>query len=228
MNIIRIIDFLMTCCWMTTYTLVLIGSLKYKTPLISPITQAIIAPFELGVFLGFLFGFLISNYVFNYVLLAYLYWTAMEIAVIIVIAKQIKPSKPKLTSYILFMILLTIFVLIYVNIFDFGMLYGSYIHTIIGMVFWYIYILDPKYPMKPISLAVFIVKLVGDILGFIVYRNYDGILIFVIAITLPIIDLFFIITYFYRKKNEDKYINLYNTKILPLLKNKKLTLDGRN
>ena len=162
-NIMRVIDFLMTFSWIVTYTLVLIGTLKYKTPLISPITQAIIAPFEIGIFLGFL----ISDYNFNYVFISYLYWTIIEVIVIFVIAKQAKPSKPKLTLYILFIILLTVFVLIYVNQFSFGMLYGSYVHTILGMVFWYIYILDPKYPMKSITLTTFIVKLIGDILAFI-------------------------------------------------------------
>lgn len=50
------LDMAMCVLWIVTYTLVLIGTIRYQYPVISPITQAIIAPFEFCVAVSFLRG----------------------------------------------------------------------------------------------------------------------------------------------------------------------------
>ena len=55
-NIRTYLDATMCLLWIVTYTLVLIGTVKYKYPLIPSVTQLIIAPFEFSVWLGFIIG----------------------------------------------------------------------------------------------------------------------------------------------------------------------------
>lgn len=65
-----ILDLMMCCLWILTYTIVLLGTIKYNYPLISPVTQAIIAPFEFAV----LYRYIIKGFLgFDYVSLSYIY-----------------------------------------------------------------------------------------------------------------------------------------------------------
>lgn len=52
-ELINYLDIAMCFLWIITYTLVLIGTVKYRYPLIAPISQAIIAPFEFAVLIRF-------------------------------------------------------------------------------------------------------------------------------------------------------------------------------
>ena len=68
---------------MITYTLIFIGTAKYKYPLIAPITQAIVAPLEIWM----AFFIIIGNSQFNYITVSYIYWTIVEIAIFLMIRK---------------------------------------------------------------------------------------------------------------------------------------------
>lgn len=71
--------------WIATYTLVLVGTIKYRFPLISPITQAMIAPLEFSV----LFLFIkLDAFRLDYASMAYLYWSIIEIVIIIVMIRN--------------------------------------------------------------------------------------------------------------------------------------------
>lgn len=67
-----------------------------------------------------------------------------------------------------------------------------------------------KYPIRPLTFAFFVTKIVGDFIGGLVYFNQAGVFIAIISFFLPALDLVFIIVAIYRKKNEEKYNMLYN------------------
>lgn len=210
-EIVKTTDAVMCFFWITTYTLVFIGTKKYKYPSISPITQAVVAPFEFAVTIVHLKGM-----VLNYALIAYFYWSFIEIAIITLIVRQGKFIKQRLKTYILFIVLLTCIMVPIVKL-ENGMLYSSYINTIIGAIFWYFFILNPNYPVKPINLLAFLAKFIADILGMMVYYGSCDIIVDTMSVFLPVLDFFFILTYLFRRFYKEKYEILYEkySKFLP-------------
>lgn len=207
-----VLDIVMCFGWILTYTLVLIGSQKYKFPLIPLSTQFFITSLEIAVFLGFLAG----SQSFSYPHLAYGYWAIIEVSIIYVSFRQrkIQDEQKMLYGVALFFMIL---VMNYLLKMDHGMLYFTYINTIVGMLFWLYYILDKKYPMNLFSLCIFLVKFLSDVLGGIVYYNELDALVCCIAIALPCIELLFIAIWLYRRFNKEKYDVFYDkyVKYLP-------------
>lgn len=196
MAVKTILDTAMCLLWMVTYTLVLIGTIKYRYPLISPISQAIIMPFEFSVLL---LVTAVGQYKFNYASGAYLYWTLIEIVIIIVILKSGFMKKKHIVPYISFVVIFTI-LMVYLVTIKSNMFFFSYFNTFVGDVIWFGFILKNDYPMKPIALATFITKCVADILGACVYFGNGNFVINMMAVLLPSLDLVFILVYFVRKR----------------------------
>lgn len=192
-SIYIVLDTAMCMLWIVTYTLVLIGTVKYRYPLISPMAQAIIAPFEFSAVI--LFSKLSSE--FNYAFAAYLYWALVEIAIIIVILKIGFIKKKYIGLYVGFVVIVTAAMIDLVAIRGY-MFFFSYFNTFVGMLFWFIFILKRDYPIKPIALAVFVVKFIADVLGAIVYFGNSVWLTNMFCILLPILDIVFIPIYFRR------------------------------
>jgi len=202
-NFILTLDKLMCLLWITTYSLALIGTIKYRYPLIAPMTQAIIAPFEFAVFIGYIIN---GNLNLGYVSLSYVYWTAIEICIIVVMIKNGYIIKQHIAPYLLFVCTLTA-IMCYLVAVKGHMFFFSYFNTFIGEIIWFSLILKKDYPMKPIALAMFITKFVGDAISIPTYLG-DGIwLINAICILLPILDLLFILVYIHRK-NKSKQVSV--------------------
>lgn len=195
-----ILDTIMCILWMTTYTLVLIGTIKYRYPMISPVTQAIIAPFEFSVVLYYA----VAGYVqINYALIAYLYWTIVEVAIFFAIINTGYISKKQIMPYIVTVAVITgiMFWLVAVR----GkMLFFSYLNTFIGNVFWARFILNKDYPMKSFALASFCTKFLADTAAVLVYHGAGSLVTDLICVLLPALDFFFIIIYFNRRKRLNK------------------------
>ena len=210
-----LLDALMCCGWITTYTLVLIGTKIYKFPLISLSTQISIASVEIAV----LISFIVNKYIFNYAYFAYLYWSVIEVMIIFISLKQRNFTKEQKYKYWVTLIVLIIIMSFILKI-DKGMLYFTYLNTIVGMILWFYYTLEKNYPIKPFVVAIFIVKMIADILGAIVYYNSYNNLVRFMSVFLPCIDLPFIILYFYRYFNQEKYNIFYDRfeKYLPKIK----------
>ena len=192
-----VLDIALCGLWILTYTLVLIGTIKYHYPLISPITQAIIAPFEWSV----LFLFLkLEISITDYAFITYLYWGIVEIAIIYVILRMGYIKKKLIKPYIALIVMVTGFMVYLVTIRQ-HMLSFSYINTFLGVLIWAKFIRNKNYPMKGFSLAIFATKFLADFLGAIVYYG-DGIwIINIVSILLPVLDFCFIIEFFLRKKS---------------------------
>lgn len=191
-----ILDTTMCCLWVLTYTIVLIGTIKYKYPLISPITQAIIAPFEFAV----LYCYIINGYLgLNYVSLAYIYWTFIELAIIYVMIKSNFIPKKKVAAYLTILCVLTCLMCYLVGHKE-QTFFFSYFNTFIGELIWLYHIHRKKYPMKPLSLIAFMAKFIGDAISIPVYFGIGSWLINFICVSLPILDLVFIVINFLRRK----------------------------
>lgn len=181
---------------MLTYTLVLVGTIRYKYPLISPITQAVIAPFEFSVLYLFIIS---SNLGINYAFFAYVYWALIELSIIIVMIKQNHISRTCLVPYLLFLCVLTC-VMCYLVGHKGHMFFFSYFNTFVGELIWLFHVRRTNYPMRPLALMVFIAKLLADTIAIPVYFGTSWWLIDFICVTLPILDLLFIIMFIHAKK----------------------------
>lgn len=191
-----ILDVGMCLLWITTYTLVLIGTIMYRYPLISPITQVIIAPLEFSV----LFLFIkLGAFRLDYASVAYLYWSIIEIIIISVMMKKEYIRKKYTIPYIGTLISITGIMVYWVTIKE-NMFFFNYFNTFIGIFFWLIFVLENKdYPMKSITLAIFIIKFIADVLAFVVYHGEGNWVANLLCILLPVVDSIFLLVYFRRK-----------------------------
>lgn len=202
-NLKIFIDSTMCMLWIVTYTLVLIGTIKTKYPMISPITQAIIAPFEFSV----LVLQIVSSSKFNYAFAAYLYWTVIEIAILAFILRSGFIKKKYILPYLMMCIIITA-IMIYMVVIKRFMLFFSHFNTFVGLLFWLGFIIKRDYPMTHVALAIFITKFVADILGALVYFGEGGWVIDLLAVLLPTVDIIFFVVYFVRvDKRKDKTVS---------------------
>lgn len=192
----RMTDAVMCLMWITTYTLVLIGTCRYRYPMISPYAQAVIAPFELSVTVMFITR---GQLGFNYPSVACIYWTVIEIAIIAVILKSGFVKRKHIAPYIVLCGAITC-AMLYLVTFKGYMLFFSYFNTFVGVAIWFGSILRRDYPMKPLALAAFITKFVGDILAAIVYFGVGGWCVDLMSILLPPLDFAFVVVYVVRRK----------------------------
>lgn len=195
-----ILDISMCMLWVTTYILVLIGTIKCRYPLISPITQAIIAPFEWSVL--FLFHKL-GMAGFNYAFIVYLCWAIIEIVIFYAIEKLGYIKKRYIKPYIVLILVITLLMLYLVAIKEY-MFFFSYFNTFLGVFIWAKFIRHKDYPINGISLSVFIMKFLADILGAMVYFRMGSMIISLLSVFLPVLDFYFILIYIVRKKKIQK------------------------
>lgn len=193
-----ILDATMCLLWIVTYTLVLIGTIKYKHPLIAPATQVIIAPFEFAVLLSFVIG---GRLDIDYISAAYLYWTVIEVAIIYVILKSGNVRSGRGCLYILSVCMMTC-IMCYLVIIRGWTFFFSYFNTVVGEIIWLFYIFKKDYPMKPLALAAFITKFIADAVSIPVYFGKGIWLISLISVLLPALDWIFILVYFNRKRKK--------------------------
>lgn len=184
----------MCVLWIITYTLALIGSVRYKKPLISPLTQACIAPFEFAVMFN-----LILRGGLNYVSVAYGYWTVIEVALFYVNCKLGAVSKNREKQYVL-LVTLVMAAMLWGVVVKGWMLFFSYFNTFVGMCFWAQYIRREAYPMKPWAGAAFLIKFAADVLACLVYFHSGTWVISFMSVALPVLDFTFLITYWKRKR----------------------------
>lgn len=186
----------MCVLWITTYTLVLIGTKKYKYPLISPITQVITAPLEFSV----LFLFIkLDAFRLEYASIVYLYWSIIEIIIVVVMIKSGYIGKIYRVPYIIAIASMTAIMIYWVTIKE-CMYFFSYLNTFIGIFIWMIFVIKNKdYPMKPIVLAIFLTKFIADICAYMVYHSEGNWAAKSMCVGLPVLDFVFILVYGKRK-----------------------------
>lgn len=188
----------MCVLWITTYTLILIGTVKYRYPLISPLAQGVIAPFEIMIAVLFAIS---GSLNLDYVSIAYTYWALIEIAIIVAILKLRFIPKRKILLYVAFVICVFA-VLIYGVAIREQILLFSYVNTFIGVALWLSHILRHEYPMNGFTLIIFIIKFVADILAGIIYYGSGSWLVDILCVLLPILHFAFLVIWICRKKQK--------------------------
>ena len=192
-----LLDELMCVLWIITYTLCFISTIKYQYLALSPITQLMIAPFEFAVLCSFISK---GSFRFDYVSIAYLYWTVIEIALYVLVVKYaFHNNRKKTIIYFSAMAVMTVLMFYLVAVKNY-MFFFSYFNTFIGELFWCYYILKKDYPTKPLNLAAFIAKFVGDAISIPVYLHTGNLVSSIICVLLPILDFSFIYIYFVRSR----------------------------
>ena len=199
-NYNNILDISVCCLWAATYSLAFIGTIKYRFPLLSPVTQFIIAPLEFAVLIGLIIN---NNFHLNYVSISYLYWSIIEISLLILVAKL---KNINVKSILIYLSLLSVFTygMYYLVVIKDGMFYFNYFNTFVGELLWLKYINKDNYPMEPISLCVFVFKLIADTFAISVYFGEGPLIINTICLILPLLDFAFIVTYFEKRDGEQK------------------------
>jgi len=187
-GIIVFLDAAMCLLWIATYILVLIGTVKYRYPLISSATQLVIAPFEFVMLLMMLGGGFRADYITG----AYFCWTAVEIAVICVIVKSARIRTWCKGMYILAVCLMTnlMYYLVVLRGWNF---FFSYFNTFVGVLLWFGYFLKRDYPEKPLVLAAVVTKLLADTISIPVYFGKGGWATDLLIVLLAVLDFAFLL-----------------------------------
>lgn len=139
---------------------------------------------------------------------SYIYWTIIEILIIYVMIKHGYIQRRKAPRYLTLVCVMTC-IMCYLVAIKGHMFFFSYFNTFIGEIFWLLLIFKKDYPMKPLALAAFITKFVGDLISIPTYLGSGIWLIDIICVLLPALDFLFIIVYINRVKKR---------KITPILK----------
>ena len=161
--------------------------------------QSVIACFELAVCIMLCF-----NWQLNYVSVAYMYWPVIEIAIIIVMIKKGYIKKRSKASYIIAVICIAA-MMVYCVIVKGYTFFFSYFNTFIGMWFWLAFVVKNKdYPIKPMTLALFVTKFIADAISIPVYNGKGNAVTNTICILLPVVDALFIILYYKRNAIKTK------------------------
>jgi hypothetical protein len=198
-NLQLVADIAMCLLWVATYALVLVGTIKYQYPLISPITQAIIAPFEFSVILLFVKS---GIFRFDYASVIYVIWVIIEIAIIFVMLHKKYVKRNLILPYIGMILLITIIMFYFVVVSE-HMFFFSYFNTFIGIIFWLFFVIRHRdFPMKKITLAIFISKMTADVAAMIAYIGKGHLFIQSICILLPLTDAIFIFVYMKRTRGK--------------------------
>ena len=192
------IDAVLSLLWSVTYTLVLLGSVKYNYPLISPIAQAIIAPLEFAVVARLV---IVGMAGLNHVFINYVLWACLEIAIIVVQIRRGFIGKCYIALYLLCVVALT-FVMCYLVAYRGYLLFFCLLNTFVGEIFWLSHVWKKDYPMKPIVLAMFLTKYIADSMSVVVYFSQGSWIDSLIGILLPVLDFIFVHAYFRRKSKE--------------------------
>lgn len=181
--------------WIVTYTATLIGTLKYHYPLINPISQAIIAPFEIAVLIRYIIR---GQFGFNYVFITYIFWVGLNLLIMYIIKKRHIPEKYGIAYIVLVYVM--IMIMFYLVALKNHMFFFSYFNTFIGEVIWFGILFKKDYPMKPFALIAFFAKFIADTIAAPIYWGVGPWLINMICVLLPILDFGFIVVYFIRKR----------------------------
>lgn len=195
-----ILDMIMCVCWIGTYTMVFIGTIKYKYPLISPIAQILGASFEFSVFISFIYK---GSVEIDYVFATYLYWTILELAIIVTMI--LKGYIPK-NRVVIYVVLFTFVTAIMCNmvIYRGQMFFFSYFNALIGEVIWLLFIKQKNYPVNRFVFIMFAMKFIGDTICLPVYLGAGSWIVSLMCVLVPILDFLFLACHFEKRYRAKK------------------------
>ncbi len=195
------IDFFMCLAWIITYTLVLFSMLKTNQPVMPPMACAVIFPWE---FVAVARNILFCSSV-NYAVIAQVCFAILDAAIMCVLLFKLRYyNKRKLVLYLIFVFANSCLISWAFTIAN-GMFYLSYICSIIGVSIWVAYTARAQYQRTDLNLHILMMKLCADVLGMLVYYDYDtvGLVLSVLHVLVDIahVAIFFVFAPNDRKNN---------------------------
>lgn len=203
-NLSVIFDAAMCVLWILTYLMVLIGTIRYKYPMIPPASQFFFCTTEFAVLLFFLAN---DARFSDYVIVAYISWALIEIAVFIAILKTGFIKRKHILPYCAAVAVVSV-ILYFIIAFADGMMFICYFNAFCGVFFWFRFVRRKEYPMKPIALAAFVLKLLADLFAVPVYLGEGGLIIALISLLLPALDFAFLPMYFRGRKRIGREVEI--------------------
>ena len=197
-----IADILMCCFWIATECLCLYGTKKYKKAIMSPFSQILLTPLELSIAI-----LLLTSHESNkYVTISYTCWAVIEFLTIRLYFKHsIVPKKWRKWYIFSIICLLITFISLFTHVDDSLFILNCFV-TMLAIIVWYVHVFSPSYPITNLTLIIFFLKLIGDILANIVYLNSSLIIVKCSLIILMTVDFCFIPTWFilrHKRKHTD-------------------------
>lgn len=193
-----ILDVAVCFLWLLTYILVLIGTIHHRYPLISPISQLFFGTNEFAVLLFFIGN---ASRFHQYVIITYIFWALIEIAIFIAIIRTGAVKKSYIVPYIALVVILSIFLYCLIAQKD-CMTFICYFNAFCGVLFWLRYFARSEYPCDWIALSAFVSKLLADLLAIPVNMGNGGSVTGLISLLLPMLDAVFIYVFFSRSKQK--------------------------
>ncbi|MCR5042089.1 MAG: hypothetical protein K6C36_08355 [Clostridia bacterium] len=180
-------DVVMCCLWIVTELLCLIGIKKYRKPVLPPMSQLVIAPFEFAVVIYFIITHAVANYAF----FSYIAWAAIEIVIVKYYYRyRLIPQKMK-SWYIVLLAAQTAVLLVFILKVEGSFPFFGVFNTLAAIMIWFVYLFKPNYPMNHYTLCVFILKLCADLAGTVVYFPGSSAVIRGILVSMVLVDVGF-------------------------------------
>jgi len=202
------LDIIMCLLWITTEALCLFGTTKYKRAFMSPLSQLFLAPIEVGAAIYFVF----ETGIFHYSALAYIAWSIIEFLIIKQYYSFKIIPKRRIKGYVIFIVILTIIITWFLFTTNWALSFFSCFNTMMAVIVWFVWIHRPEYPINLLSLIVFILKLVGDIIVICTYFNSFSFFLRCIIFILAFCDFLFILAWIwlYKKRKGSLLLDISN------------------
>lgn len=171
MGLWYLLDVVMGGMWVTVYALVIVSSLKYKCPRISPLFPVLVLPWELT---AVLYDFT-QKQPMGWTQISRIGFCTGNMIIGTIILRWFMQNKNQRWIYnLLAFICLTVIMHQYVFRSGKGELYFSFIVTLLGCIFWLFYILKKDFEPLPIDCVIAAIMMTADAIGCAWYFDQMG------------------------------------------------------
>ena len=200
MGLWYLLDLVMGGLWVAVYALVIVGSLKYKCPRISPLFPVLVLPWELT---AVLYDFAQKTPVSWTQINRIGFCTGNMIIGMIILRWFMQNNDRRWIYNLLIFIFFTAIMHQYVFRTENGELYFSFIVTLLGCFFWLLYILKKDFEPLPIDCVIAAIKMTADAIGCAWYFNQMGSANFlcIMLLLIHMIHFVVVVSRIYQKKH---------------------------
>lgn len=174
MNLWGLLDALMCGMWIAIYTLVLISSIKYAYPAISPLFPAFVLPWEIT---AVLYDIKV-NVAFSYAVIAHVGFALLNLLILLVVLFRLRwYSLPQSLLYFAFLVASVFVQYRFVFQQENGQLFSSFFVTWVGVLAWLLFIQKREFPLNVLNIVIAALKATADTIGCALYFNKAGVIV---------------------------------------------------
>ena len=199
------LDIFMTIAWTITYVLCVIGIIIYKKRII----PTYFFTFNFAIEIACLIYFCIHKA--TYLIFIYSIWALLEIAMIVLFFRYHLLNKKNIIQHAL-LLAANVLIAMYLIMEKKQMTVINYLYALIGVIIWYIGIFKKDYPLRALTLIIFVIKFLADASVIYTYFDVSKPFVDVVCIALPALDFTFIPTYFILKRRNKFVLNVNEEK----------------